>query len=269
MLTPALAPAKWVLGVHPYLAPREIQTRFAPLADYLAHYLQAPVQIRVATSYQDHILAIGRDRIDLAFIGPAAYVKLVNTYGPKPILGRLAIRGKPCFYGYIVVREDSDLNRLSALRGKRFSFGAPESTMGTLVPRDLLLQAGVPPEQLAFFQHLTGHENVALSVLAGAADAGAVKSEIFERYQPLGLRALARTACISEHLFITRGDLAPAQIERLRNGLLGLTPAEVAKVLAPIQAGVSGLVPARDEDYDPLRDIAQRWRQHRLEVGAP
>jgi phosphonate transport system substrate-binding protein len=251
--------APFVLGVHPYLDEKEILRRFAPLANELARELGHQVQVEVGMNYEDHIRAIGQDRLDIAYLGPASYVQVTRRYGPKPILARLEANGRPSFHGYVVVRDDSPLERLADLKGARFAFGDEESTMGTLVPRFMLLEAGIDLRDLAEYRHLVGHKNVALAVLAGDADAGALKAEVFETYRVQGLRALAEGPAISEHLFVTRSDLDPALVERLRARLLGLREAGLAeRVLIPIKAGITALVPAEDADYDNLRRIVER-----------
>lgn len=255
---PAVAtdPAPLVLGVHPYLPPKEIQERFAPLAAYLGKAMGRPVTVRVGRNYDEHIAAIGKDQLDIAFMGPGAYVTLVRTYGPKPLLARLEVNGKPHLTGVIIVRRDSPLKSLPELKGKRFAFGDPQSTMSHTVPQRMLDQAGVPEKALAHHQFLGAHKNVALAVLAGDYDAGAVKSEIFDEYAPKGLRALATSAPVSEHLFVTRGNLPREQIEQLRRTLLGArTAPEGMAMLRAINKDTTNLVPAADGDYDGLRRL--------------
>jgi phosphonate transport system substrate-binding protein len=91
-------------------------------------------------------------------------------------------------------------------------------------------------------------------VLAGDADAGAVKHEVLALDAYRGLRSIAETPRISEHLFVTRADLPPMRVEAIRQALLGL---DDPRVLTPLNAGTTGLVPVADADYDPLRRILQ------------
>jgi phosphonate transport system substrate-binding protein len=245
-----------VLGVHPYLPPKEIQERFAPLAAHLGKALDRPVVVRVGRDYDEHITAIGKDQIDIAFLGPTSYVTLVKSFGPKPLLARLEVSGKPRLIGVIVTRQDSPLRKLSALKGKRFAFGDPQSTMGHTVPQRMLEQAGVPEKALASHKFLGAHKNVVLGVLAGDYDAGAVKSEVYDEYANQGLRVLATSPPVSEHLFVTRGNMPPDQIELIRRTLLTLKPAPNGlAILHAINKDATNLVPVRDDDYDGLRQI--------------
>lgn len=127
-----------ILAIHPYLAPDEIIKRFTPLADYLGQQLGQKVHVRVGPSYAAHIDAIGSDSVDIAFMGPVAYVELSARYSTKPLLARLAINGEPVFRGIIIVRKESTLKSLEELKGKRFAFGEKDSTMGTIIPRYML-----------------------------------------------------------------------------------------------------------------------------------
>ncbi len=248
-----------ILGVHPYLQADELHRRFRPLADFLAGELGRECLIRVAIDYRDHIKVIGEDGLDIAYLGPASYVELTRLYGRKPILARLEAGGSPTYRGYIVVRGDSAIEGLGDLKDKRFAFGDPNSTMGTLVPRYLLLDAGIGLDDLAGYRYLSGHKNVALAVLAGDADAGSLKEEVYDQYRSKALRVLTPTPPIAEHLFVTRADMDSAVVRRLRELMLGLRGAGlVERVLSPIKKNVTALVPAADGDYDNLRRIVAR-----------
>jgi phosphonate transport system substrate-binding protein len=251
-----------VLAVHPYLTPNEISERFRPLADYLANALGRPVNVRVGRDYDEHVDFIGQDRVDIAFLGPASYVKLQQKYGAKPLLATIAVNGKPLFRGYFVVRRDSGLRTLTDLKGKRVAFVDQTSTMGFIVPQYMLLQAGVRLDRLATHQFLNNHDNVALAVLAGDYDAGAVKSETFDRYQPRGLRVLATTPEIPEHLFVASAGLPETLVARLRRLFLGLNKAPSGRaIMQSINPQMTALAPASPEAYRRLRDIMEKVEQ--------
>lgn len=245
-----------ILAVHPYLPATEVVARFTPLADYLARELGRPVRVRVGRDYEEHIEAIGKDRVDIAFMGPAPYVKLVERYGKKPTLARIEVNGQPYLRGVIVVRADSPVQGLSGLKGRRVAFGDPDSTMSHLVPQYMLEKAGVPLRTLSHHRFLGAHKNVALAVLAGDFDAGAVKEEIYREYAPQGLRALATSPPVADHLFVARSDLPAAEVERLRAALLRLKDAPGgAAIMDSIHKGMTAMVGASDTDYDSLRTI--------------
>lgn len=244
------------LGIHPYMAATELFKRFTPLANYLARKTGRPVSIRISGDYKDHIDRTGKDMYDIAFMGPASYVKMTAVYGKKPLLARLEVEGSPVFHGIIFTEKESSIETIGDLKEKRFAFGDPNSTMSHLVPRHMLREAGISVDKLAEHKFLGSHNNVALGVLAGDFDAGAVKEEVFFKYEKQGLKMLAKSPPLSEHLFIGSDKLPSAAVEALRGALYHLRDESNGKAsMTAIKKQVTGLVPANDGDYDNLRSI--------------
>lgn len=244
-----------VFAVHPYLPATEISEKFGPLVKYLSNELGEPIEIKISLDYKNHIVEIGKDNVDIAYMGPASYVKMTNTYGKKQLLACQESDSKTTFHGVIIVRKDSPLSSLGDLAGKRFAFGDPESTMSHLVPRYMLWKEGITLDNLGGYAFLANHHNVALGVLAGDFDAGAVKEEVFYEYEKRGLRELVRTPGISDHVIVATNRLSPEKIKKLRDVLHSLKGKEDGRdILNSIKPSIS-LVPAKDEDYDNLREI--------------
>jgi phosphonate transport system substrate-binding protein len=261
LLVAFTARAELVLGVHPFKPATKLTEAFAPLVTHLGEQMGEAVTLRIAKDYQAHSDAIGRDELDVAYLGPAPYIALVEKYGRKPLLVRQAIAGKPSFHGIIFVRRDSAIRALTDLKGKRFAFGERHSTMSHLVPRYLLWQAGITVEQLAGHKFVGDHVNVALAVLAGDFDGGAVKEDVYLGYEGRGLRAIATSAPISDHLFVASRRLPQATVQRLRTLLLQLHQAPKGpEILQTLTRGVTALVPVADSDYDSLRVVLRQMR---------
>lgn len=244
-----------LLGVHPFRDATEIIRKFSPLGEYLSKQLGEEVLIKVGGSYEAHLNTIGAGSVDIAFVGPALYVTLIERYGQRPLLARLEVNGEPTFFGDIVVADDSPIQTLQDIKGRSFAFGDKNSTMSHIIPRHLLHKAGVDREDLLNFVHLRSHDDVALSVLMGNTDVGAVKHAVFEHYASRGLRSLVSTPLFSEHLFVTRDDMPDSQVDRIRQALLQLTETSVLK---PLNKGATALVEVNDSDYDNLRETL-RW----------
>lgn len=240
------------LQIHPYLPAGELLNRFAPLSKYLSEKAGVNITCKISKDYREHIDMVGQNRVDVAYMGPASYVIMTKKYGQKPILARLEINGTPLFRGVIVARENSPVKTLHDLAGKSFAFGDPHSTMSYFLPLSMLKEAGIGTDALARHNFLSSHQNVALGVLMGDFDAGAVKEEVFYEFRKRGLRDIAWTPRISEHLFVASSTLPPETAGRLRKALLSLHD---KSVLSSIKSDVSALVPADDSDYDNLREI--------------
>ncbi|OGR03494.1 MAG: hypothetical protein A2511_08550 [Deltaproteobacteria bacterium RIFOXYD12_FULL_50_9] len=246
--------APLILGIHPFLSSTELYKRFSPLVEYLGKQMNVPVTLKIASSYDAHLEAIGKQEVDIAFLGPAPYVKLTERFGKVPLLAAYETNGSRTFRGVIVVSRESQFTAIPQLQGKRFAFGDPNSTMSHLVPRAMLLEKGVDVKQLAKYEFLTNHENIALGVLAGNFEAGAMKDDIFKQYEPQGLRALAISGSYPDHLFVARLGLPAATVHGLQKALLALKDSdEGRRLLTGLQKSLTALVLPRDADYDNLR----------------
>lgn len=261
-LTCASADTPLLLGIHPYKAPSKLLTAFTPLANYLSEALERRVEIRISPDYQAHIQAIGEDQLDIAYMGPASYVALTENYGKKPLLAKQVIHGKASFRGAIVTRQDTNLHSLAELKGKRFAFGDPQSTMSSLLPRYMLLKAGVTLDDLAAYHFLGSHDNVALGVLSGDFDAGGVKEAVYKKYRPRGIKLITYTPEIAEHLFVAGKHMKPGMVRRICNLLLDLDrTAEGRRIMRAIKPGMTAMIKAKDSDYQTLRDILRTLKQ--------
>ena len=243
------------LGIHPYLAATELQKRFSPFTEYLGKVLGRKIDIVVAGDYQEHIRNIATGAVDMAFMGPAAYTIMTDSYGKKPILSGIEYKGARTFYGAIIVREDSPYKKISDLLDKKIAFVDKKSTMH-LVPLYMLVKGGVTPKRMAKYDFLGKHENVALAVLADEYDAGALKDETFEKYQSRGLRLMAKTPPISEHVFVASAKLPKKTVQTIRKTMYELkNSSEGRSVMAPIKDHLTAMVPAEDKEYNELRTM--------------
>lgn len=260
-------PGGFVFAVHPYLSEREITQRFTPLIKYLENELQEPVRLAVAASYREHIEAIGRNKVDIAFLGPVAYVRLTEVFGYKPILGRFEVAGQENLYGIIATRTDSEIGTLNGLAGARFAFGSKESTMSHIVPRYMMMQAGLSLGLPRAHHFLGSHGNVALGVLAGDYNAGAMKKEVFEKYASRGLKQLAITMGVPDHLFVARTDMPDKRVSQIRAVLSQLKQSDSGqRILTELHGNLTGIIQSSDVDYDVLRIIV---RDVDLAIKAP
>jgi len=251
-----------VLSVHPFLQANEIEAKFTPLANYLGKQLGVTITVKVGASYDDHIHAIGENQVDLAYMGPASYVSMVSGYDKKPMLASIEMDGKPTFHGYIVTRKDSELKKLADLKGRQFAFGDPKSTMSYVVPHYMLVQANAIDHDDVVHTFLGSHKNVALGVLAGDYAAGAIKPAVFSNFESKGLRILAVSPEISEHVFVCRSDLPEKTVNGLRKAMFEASQSkEGIAALKAIKKSATGLLPVQDADYDNLRTIINSLKE--------
>lgn len=246
-------------GALPYITATELIKKYTPLVDYLSQELNMPVKLSIAKSYKQHIQQAGENELDMTFIGGLPYIKMVKQYGQKRLLVRYEMQNKPYFRSIIFVSNQSSIQSLAELTGKRFAFGNKNSTLSTLVPRYMLQQAGVQLDDLASYDHLSTHEDVILGVLLGSCDAGAVAQEVFNEYkEQYQLRALLPSPAISTHILLASDNLSEVLFKKIQIALLNLDGhTDADNILKAINKDMTGFVPVKDSDYDVLRNIVE------------
>ena len=245
-----------ILGIHPYKSVSKLQNHFNPIVKLLSEKTNKNIQLSIAKDYQTHIDLIGKDKIDFAYMGPAPYVALVNKYGQKRILARLVINGKPTFKGEIIARSDSAIKKLVDFKNRNFAFGDQKSTMSHLVPRYMLIKQGVTQNTLKKMSFLGSHDNVAIAVLSGAYDGGAVKEAVYQKYKDKGLKSVSSTPLLSEHLFVASNKVPDEVFEMVKKIMLDLkNHAQGKDAMKSIKKTMTAMGEAEDKDYDNLRVI--------------
>src|SRR5262245_34136804 len=172
---PGSARGRLVFGLYPSDSPTEMYRQFLPLCEYLTEATGYQVELDVSPSYAAGIDKIRKGEVDLFRSGAGAFGHLLlEERSRAPILVAVEQEGEKketTFRGAYVTRQDAPFRSIQDLNGKTFAFGDRRSTMGTQVPRKMLVDAGV---HLAGDPvHLKSHDDVALAVLNGEFDAGA------------------------------------------------------------------------------------------------
>jgi len=224
-------------------------------------------RVSVPTSYAAVIEALGAGKLDIAWLAPLSYVLAHDKYGARVML--VAIRaGKKDYRGFIIARTDSGINSIEDLKGKRFAFGDPLSTSGTIYPKLLLLKKGLNPD--TYFSHAvntSGHDKTVLAVYNRQVDAGAIyggeTSDAREKVVELipdvmtKTKVIAKTDPIPNDTVAVRKDLPLDIARRFSEGLVRVAKSDEGRRTVMDLYGIDGLAPAKDEDYDSVRRAAR------------
>lgn len=230
---------KLTFGVYASDKPTTMYRQFKPAALYLEEYLASAlsvtvrIKLRIFRSYDSARQALVDGQVDFVRFGPASYIlaeDIARERGQE--LNLVAVEadgGDYRFDGVIFTRADTGINALSDLKGKRFAFGDPTSTIGRYLSQARLVEAGIHASDLQY-EYLERHDLVVTAVLAGKFDAGAAKEGTFAKFKDQGLKELCRFENVSKP-WIARSGLDQTTINALRSGLLGLSDKNVLKAI--------------------------------------
>lgn len=254
---PCLAAGKPVVffGINLRYSPRTMYLRYQPLMDYLTENTPYRFELKISRDYRDALEDFREGRAVISSLGDGAFIDAMLRYGAVPIVKPLNKEGKPVGRAAIVVPRDSSVASLGDLAGKRFAFGFSHSLTGNLLPRHMLLQAGVAAADLECQVSMKNHDAVTKAVLKGMYDAGSVKEVFATKYEQYGLRVLAYSSPIPSVPLVVRPDTSAHLRNAVTSALLKLDARNPAhrRIMSQWDDEFRyGFAPASAQDYREL-----------------
>ncbi len=134
--------------------------------------------------------AIKDKRVHFLLANSSIYVRMSDKYGIKAIATLINSRQGQAlkqFGGVILTKQNSSINTLADLKGKKFMCVKYSSFGGGQMAWRLLVENNINPKtDFAAFIEGKKHDNVVLAVLNGSVDAGTVRTDTLERMQGEG-----------------------------------------------------------------------------------
>lgn len=252
----AMAEVKLKFGAYAADKPTESLKNLRPVLNELEKLMSAKlgkevkITTQIATNYDKAIDDLVAGRVDFAKFGPASYVIAKRQENSIQLLAMEAVNGKKVFKGIIAIKEDSDIQNLTELKGRSFAFGNELSTIGRYLSQHELLKVGVKGSDLSNFKYLGRHDRVGAAVGNGDFDAGALKASTFKKLQSKGvpIKKLAEFNNVTKP-WIAKAGLSNELVEALKTAFLEMDNPDVMKIIKK-----TGFLESSDADYDSIRD---------------
>jgi phosphonate transport system substrate-binding protein len=229
----------------------------APLRDYLAKAMGAPVELIIPTNYNATVEGLGNDSLDFAYLGGLTYIKAHARYGVLPIVQREADRQ---FHALFIANTGTAIHSLQDLKGETFAFGDINSTSGHLMPFEALRLAGLDPDTDLKYRYTGSHPATAKAVEAGVVDAGALDESVYqtmlqdEKLDKSKVRVFFTTPPFVDYVWVARKQIDAATREKFGHAFLALQPGRDQRILDILRG--DKFVTATDDEYDTLRRVA-------------
>lgn len=240
--------------------------RHRRLLEYLRHKTGLSLRQIFPNTFAEHIKMVERGEIDISFTNPFVYISLARL-GSEAFARIVEADTGADFQGQVIVRADNPaINRLEDCRGKRLIAVDPNSAGGYLYPMGLFYDHGITREDFQEVAFATGsggrQEAVVLAVYAGAYDVGTIRKGtldvVRDKIDLDQIRILAESRPYPGWVYSARKGFDPVARDKIGKALLGLQLSnhDHAKILSA--AGMIDIIPARDEDFGPIRDLITR-----------
>ncbi len=263
-------PLQLEFGVFPFDKPRVMYQKLKPVIEAIrnpiAHQLGRPVTIhlRMFDDFNQGRSALERGTVDFARCDSSGFVVANQLQTPYNLLAVELNKGLKRNNGLIVTRSDSGIQSINELKGKRFAFGDPLSSTGSLLPKALLLQHGIDATKLKSHDYLGRSDFVMFSVLSSAHDAGAVSTEHYQKHcEPEDVLVLHVVEDVSNP-WICNSSLDQHVREAVTSALIVIEDSEVLDAL-----GCSGFIEASIDEFRFVEDAMKRSETFTPQVSAP
>lgn len=255
-----------------------MEAKAKPFAKYLSKKLDREVEVTLATDYSTIVEAMSSGQVDVGIMPPAAYVQAKDAKAAEAILTSqlgdydqetgLPLKDKltNTFKGEVLVRADSDMTKLTDLKGKNIATLSPNSASGYIYPVAELKDAGVDPTTDAKMTTVNDIPSEITAVLNKQMDAAFV----FEGARNVFASGFSDNDLFKDLkvLYLTEGDI-PNDAIAVQPDMSKDLKAEIKKTFLNMKDdedgkeamslwGHQGYEEAADSAYDTIRDYTKK-----------
>lgn len=255
-----------------------MEAKAKPFAKYLSKKLDREVEVTLATDYSTIVEAMSSGQVDVGIMPPAAYVQAKDAKAAEAILTSqlgdydqetgLPLKDKltNTFKGEVLVRADSDMTKLTDLKGKNIATLSPNSASGYIYPVAELKDAGVDPTTDAKMTTVNDIPSEITAVLNKQMDAAFV----FEGARNVFASGFSDNDLFKDLkvLYLTEGDI-PNDAIAVQPDMSKDLKAEIKKTFLNMKDdedgaeamslwGHQGYEEAADAAYDTIRDYTKK-----------
>lgn len=241
---------------------------YKPVTDRMAKLTGKKIEFFMPTSYASVVEGLLSKFVDVAVLGPYAYVianekdpsvEVFATYAKRK--GYLQDEG-PGYQAALISKKGSKFTTIESLKGTTVGLTDPGSTSGNLMPRVIFAKV-VGTDIDKFFGKVayTGsHELSTVAVVQGKVDSAFVATHRFDNVVSKGeatlegVNVLWQSKPIPQDPFVYRNTLCEDIKKNVRETFLGLAGEPNAKKFLD-NVKSNKFVPMTSADYDIIRDL--------------
>ncbi len=245
---------------------------YKPILDQLAKNTGKKIEFYMPTSYSSVVEALMGKWVDVAVLGPEAYViarkqdPTIEVFATYSRLKNGIQEAGPGYKAVLVTKKGSKYTDIASLKGSVLALVDPASTSGGLVPEVVFpKQAGVPPLKTYFSKvvYSGGHDLSSIAVSEGKVDAAFVATHRFMETVNAGkvklddFNVLWSSPLIPQDPFVYRNTICDDLKKKIADTFLMVDQNEDGKkYLANVKS--EKVVKMTDADYNVVREATAK-----------
>ncbi|MBI5676503.1 MAG: phosphate/phosphite/phosphonate ABC transporter substrate-binding protein [Nitrospirae bacterium] len=236
--------------------------KYKDLESYLTGRTGTKINFKVISQYGNIIDYFYGMKLDGAFFGSLTAVLANSKLEVEPVARPVYINGKSGARGCIIVRKDSGIKGVEDLKGKVMIYVDKASVSGYVFPLAYFKEHGVKnvPAYFKGYSFTGSHDAAVRDVLEKDADAGAVKSTVYEALAKKNPRINNELMIIAESIDLPSDalwlnkNLDRAIRKKIKDALLNMNKdPEGQKYLS--EFGAKGFIETTVNDYNGVLTI--------------
>jgi len=259
--TPPIKRDVYIFGVHPLHNPKRLFEVYQPMIDYInKHLTNSELRLEASRNYPayDKKLFAGHFHFSL----PNPYQTVTSTEHGYKIFGKMG--DDENFRGIILVRKDSNIKKISDLKGKNISYPAPTALAATMMPQWYLYKHGIDINKDITNSYVGSQESSIMNVFLGKSAAASTwpppwRAFIKERPEVRDqVEVKWETPPLPNNGLVVRSDVPQNIVDKVSSVIFSLhTHAKGRKILEAME--LSRYEKADNKTYDPVREFLKQF----------
>lgn len=242
-------PATYTFGVVPQFDAQKIYAIWHPILNELEKQTGYTFRLAGSPTIPAFEVQFTVGEFDFAYMNPYHALKAAQSQQYVPLVRDVG----RALYGIVVVRKDSDINRVEQLHKKTIAFPAPNALGASLIPRaDFENRYGIE----VIPRYVQSHSSVYLNVALGrVAAGGGVQKSLAQQDATVRdkLRILYQTRDFSPHPVVAHGRIPPDVRDKVKQAFLQIAATQEGRLLLS-KVPIKEIGPASLADYQPLSE---------------
>lgn len=252
-----------------------LEAKAKPLEKLLGDELGIPVKVSVSTDYNTIVEAMKSDKVDVGFLPPTAYVLAEEQDSAEVIIQaqRYGVNdedGSPTdelvdsYKSMFIVREDSDIQSVEDLKGKKIGYQNVTSSAGFVWPAATLMDAGIHPLEDMEPVTLKGHDQAIISLLNGDIDVAVTfqdaRNVVAGDYEDVfeETRVIEFTEPIPNDTITVRPEISDDMKEKITKAFIEIGKDEEGQEIIRDIYSHEGYVESQDSNFDIVREYEEK-----------
>lgn len=237
------------------------------LASFVGSAVKEMTLPRVYPDQEALALAVGKGEVDVALMGPLAYLRL-DPKAKTQLMFRTVRQGKSTYRSVLFAPPTSKISSLELLKKSKtplkVAWVETSSATGYVIPKAVLIQAGINPAQAFETQDFLGsHDAVCKAVIEGKYDLGATFSDansatVSGCVGALGkrvtsLKIVAMSSDVPNDVMVAAPKFAQGKVDAIVAAAKTAGSSADGQIRLKAALLAEGVADVKDEDFAPLR----------------